>query len=62
MLYEVITVIGLDVNNHYFRGGSLVYNTPLEGLRVGASTFECETEFTFSFSDNSSGKGRNNFV
>jgi len=53
-----LAVIGLDVNNHYFRGGSLVYNTPLEGLRVGASTFECETEFTFSFSDNSSGKGR----
>lgn len=58
MNYGGMAVTGLDVNNHYFRGGSLVYNTPLEGLRLGASTFECETEFTFTFSDNYQDKGR----
>jgi len=58
MMSGGLAVIGLDVNNHYFRGGSLIYNTPLEGLRIGASTFECETEFNFTFSDNSRDKGR----
>ncbi len=42
------TVSGFDINNRYVYGGSLIYNTPLDGLRMGASVFTGKSDFDIS--------------
>jgi len=39
------TVVDFNANNVYAGGGSLVWNTPLEGLRLGGSLFQGKTDF-----------------
>lgn len=39
------TVAGFDISNRYVWGGSLVYNTPLEGLRFAGSVFNGKSDF-----------------
>ena len=42
------TLNGLEISNRYVYGGSLIYNTPLEGLRMGVSTFTGKSDFDSS--------------
>lgn len=41
-------VANFDAENEYVYGGSLIYCTPLEGLRFGFSYFTGETDFSFT--------------
>lgn len=42
------TLNGLEISNRYVYGGSLIYNTPLDGLRMGVSTFTGKSDFDMS--------------
>jgi len=52
------TLSGNEFNNRYVYGGSVIYNTPLDGLRFGGSVFNGKTDFDISlttYAANSSG-------
>ncbi len=60
----VVTKFSAD--NDYAYGGSIIYNTPLEGLRLGASQFEGKTNFDIKLlnmatgaASSAMGQGRN---
>lgn len=42
------SVTDIDFNNRYVYGGALVLNTPIRGLRLGASFFEGKTDFALT--------------
>lgn len=60
------TVTDFSADNEYATGGSLVFNTSLDGLRLGASLFEGKTNFDITLLDvntglisHAEGQGRN---
>ena len=42
------TVAGFEISNRYVYGGSLIYNTPIDELRFGASLFTGKSDFDIS--------------
>jgi len=44
---QQINVVDLDVNNDYIGGGSITYNTALEGLRLGGSVLMVKNDIDF---------------
>lgn len=42
------TLTSISADNEYVYGGRLVYNTPVDGLRIGASVFEGKADFRVS--------------
>ncbi len=53
-------VIAVDLDNDYVYGGALVYSTPLDGLRLGASYFDLKSDLAVTRSDGTVSEGEAN--